>query len=137
MQQGFQGLQIGRRSIIKRFKTTIKTIFINLGGIMVNINLYRLVSHDSSYADVLVNAPDEQEARFLAAKTLINTIAISSDSPKNPFDNDQTDFYQHPSNASCIKLLEGIDYKLLVTYGDFVAIAIVEQTIYLRKGWTH
>ena len=103
---------------------------------MPNINLYQLISHDSNYADVLVNAPDEQEARFLAAKTLINS-SIGSNRYKLTFDNDHTDFYQHPSNASCIKLLEGIDYEILVAYGDFIAIAIGEQIFHLRKGWTH
>lgn len=102
---------------------------------MLDISVYKLVSHDSRYADLVVNAACEHDARLLAT-SLLTAAEIASASSNRAF-GDPSDFYQHPSNASCFKLIEGIDFEPLSTYGDFISIAIGEQAFHFRKARPH
>lgn len=103
---------------------------------MLDISVYKLVSHDSRYADLVINAACEQDARLLAT-SILTAADIASANSNHTLVKDQTDFYQHPSNASCFKLIEGIDFEPLLTYGDFISIAIGERAFHFRKAWTH
>lgn len=102
---------------------------------MLDISVYKLVSHDSRYEDLLISAACEQDARLLAT-SLLTAAEIASASSNRTF-GEQRDFYQHPSNASCFKLIEGIDFEPLSTYGDFISIAVGEQAFHFRKTKTH